>query len=261
MKELRWNAAGALLFIAVLSAGGVRLHAELGPPAVGAPAPDLGTDAQVSAERIRQSVDPARDATALAQGDPVLAAVLALDLDSLPAVARPAVAMAAMDPDLRDALIAEAGVPADSLARAFWGPDPQSPRPLDALGALLDYTDEALASGAAQVACTLPRSRAARVGGLERTGLRGQGLALMVSGCGRSSEESLAALLPLLDRDEPLAPVAALELARLGDPSALGALQEAAQADPEGSLGLAAAYGVAVLSSTSASATQSVPRR
>lgn len=261
MSDLRWAVVGAVIFTAVLVAGGVRLHADLGPPKPDPSARDLGTNAQAAADRMRQAADPAGQAAVLAQADPVLAAVLALDLGSLPAEARPAVAMASMDPDLRDALIAEAGVSAAGLAPALWGPAPQDPAPLEALGALLDHADEGLASGAAQVACTLPASRAAEVGGLERDGLRGRSLALVVAGCGRSREESLGALLSLLGRDEPLSPVAALELARLGDPSALGALQEATRADPDGSLGLAAAYGVAVLSAISASATQSVPRR
>lgn len=261
MTERRWSAAGVLLFGIVLALAGSRLRVALGPPAADRSVRGLGVDAQAAADRVRTAADPARQAAMLAQGDPMLATVLALDLGSLPMEARPAVAMAAMDPDLRDALMAEAGMSADALARTLWGAAPQGTGPLHALGSLLDHTDEGLASGAARIACTLPPSRAVEVGQQPRSGLRGQGLALVVAGCGRSRTESLAALLPLLEREGPLAAVAALELARLGDPAALDALRAVAEADPQGARGLAAAYGVAVLSESSASAIQSVPRR
>lgn len=261
MTERHWAAAGVLLFGIILTLAGGQLRAALGPPEAGRFVPGPGVDAQAAADRVRTAADPARQAAALARGDPMLATVLALDLGSLPITARPAVAMAAMDPDLRDALIAEAGMSAAVLARALWGAAPQDPGPLRALGSLLDHADEGLASGAARIGCTLPPSRAVEVGRQPRSGLRGQGLALVVAGCGRSRTESLAALLPLLEQEGPLAAVAALELARLGDPAALDALQDVAETDPQGARGLAAAYGVAVLSASSASAIQWVPRR
>ncbi len=247
--------AGSLLLATGLATGIYRFNATFGPPAPGG----TGEDIAAAAARLRQSPDPRADALATGRQDVAMAFVLSLDASSLPPPAQGALRLSGLHGDLRRALLQGSGLDAEALARALdpeQGGRPERRALVDALCPLLDGEDETLARGAADLACGLPELAAQVGAACAGVGLRGQALGLVLQSCGDPGPAAQALLLAHLDPDDPLAPVAALELARRGDPSALPALEAAAAASPDSLPGLTAGYGVVVLSRISARATQ-----
>lgn len=255
-----WRAAGATVFVGGISVGAWIFEDRMAP-VTDTPA---GEDLRAAADLVATDPDPRGAAARLVARDETMAFLLGLDLTGMPPAARAPLAAASLPADVQEALVVATDRTPTQLAHGLWAPAEDldlATEAQSALGALLDAEDEPLARGAATVACQLGSGAVTVADAAPRATVRGRALALVVATCGRSPEVAETALLAHLSPDDPLGPVAALELARLGRPSAIGALQAAAAANPRTLFGLAATYGVVTLSTISTTATHPSPDR